>query len=404
MSHDSSRAYTIVIVGAGTAGATVAARLRRAGARDVALVDPDDWHYYQPLWTLAGGGRADVQDSRRPRSGLVPRGVSWIQDAAVGVDPERRTVQLRDGGEVSYRQLVMAPGLQLDWTKIPGLAQTIGSNGTSSNYRFDLAPRTWDLIRATRSGTAVFAMPSGPIKCAGAPQKIAYLAADHWRREGVLGDIDVHLVLPMPGMFGIPKFAQILADTAAGYGITVHLSSEISSVDGPGRTVTIRSLVTGRTSEIEYTMAHLVPPQSAPDWVKSSALADPSDPGGYVDVDQHTLQHRRYPDVFALGDVAGTPSSKTGAAVRHQAPVVVRNMLDAWRGRELTGRYDGYASCPLTLSHRRLLLAEFDYSMQPAPSNPLPWPDTTEPLVDFNQLKKTGLPLMYWHGMLRGLV
>lgn len=205
-------------------------------------------------------------------------------------------------------------------------------------------------------------------------------------------------------MFGIPKFAQILADTAADYGMTVHLSSEISAVDGPGRTVTIRSLDTGRTHELKYTMAHLVPPQSAPDWVKASPLADPSDPNGYIEVDQYTLQHRRYPDVFALGDVAGSPNSKTGAAVRHQAPVVVRNMLDAWRGRELTGRYDGYASCPLTLSQRRLLLAEFDYSMQPAPSNPLPWPDTTEPLVDFNRFKKTGLPLMYWHGMLKGLV
>lgn len=403
MPRESSQEHTIVVVGAGTAGATVAARLRRAGARDVAVIDPYDWHYYQPLWTLVGGGRADIEHSRRRRASLMPRGHTWIKDAAVGVDPVRRTVQLRSGAEVAYRQLVMAPGLQLDWAKVPGLAQTIGSHGTSSNYRFDLAPKTWDLIRATTSGTAVFAMPAGPIKCAGAPQKIAYLAADHWRRTGVLGDIDVHLVLPTPGMFGIPKFAQVLADTAADYGITVHLSSEISAVDGPGRTVTIRSLDTGRTRELEYTMAHLVPPQSAPDWVKASPLADPSDPNGYIEVDQYTLQHRRYPEVFALGDVAGTPNSKTGAAVRHQAPVVVRNMLDAWHGRELTGHYDGYASCPLTLSQRRLLLAEFDYSGKPAPSNPLPWPDTTEPLVDFNQFKKTGLPLMYWHGMLKGL-
>lgn len=395
--------HTIVIVGAGTAGATVAARLVRAGARDVAVIDPYDQHYYQPLWTLVGGGRARIEDSVRPRRDLMPRSVRWIRRAASGVDPRRRVVTLDDGTEVGYGQLVMAPGLQLDWHKVPGLKETIGRHGTSSNYRFDLAPKTWELIRGTTSGTAVFSMPAGPIKCAGAPQKIAYLAADHWRRQGVLGRIDVHLVLPTPGMFGIPKFSDILARTAADYGITVHLNSEVGSVDGLGSTLTIRNVQTGAQQQLAYDMAHLVPPQSAPDWVKTSPLADANDPNGYVEVDKHTLQHVRYPEIFALGDAGSTPNSKTGAAVRHQAPVVVANMRAAWQGRELPAAYDGYASCPLTLSQRRLLLAEFDYSMQPAPSYPLPWPDTTEPLLDFNLFKKTGLPLMYWHLMLKGL-
>jgi sulfide:quinone oxidoreductase len=395
--------HTHVIVGAGSAGATVAARLHRAGARDIAVVDPYPMHYYQPLWTLVGGGRARQEDSQRPREQVMPKGVRWIKDFAEGVDPLRRTVQLREGGEVGYGQLVMAPGIQLDWHQVPGLEETIGQHGTSSNYRFDLAPKTWDLIRTTTSGTAVFSMPAGPIKCAGAPQKIAYLAADHWRREGVLQDIDIHLVLPTPGMFGIPKFAKILADTAADYGITVHLSSEVSAVDGPNRTVTIRHLETGETRSLGYTMAHLVPPQSAPDWVKASLLADAADPKGYVEVDKNTLQHVRFPEVFAPGDAVSTPNSKTGAAVRHQAPVVVANMKSAWQGRPLRASYDGYASCPLTLSQRRLLLAEFDYSMQPTPSNPLPWPDTTEPVTDFNLFKSRGLPLMYWNLMLKGL-
>lgn len=395
--------HTHVIVGAGSAGATVAARLHRSGSRDIAIIDPYPMHYYQPLWTLVGGGRARVQESQRPREKVMPKGVRWIKDFAEGVDPHRRTVQLRDGGEVGYDQLVMAPGIQLDWHKVPGLKETIGENGTASNYRFDLAPKTWELIRGMRSGTAVFSMPAGPIKCAGAPQKIAYLAADHWRREGVLGNIDIHLVLPTPGMFGIPKFAQILADTARDYGITVHLSSEVSAVDGPGRTVTIRNLDSGAEESLGYTMAHLVPPQSAPDWVKASPLAGADDPNGYVEVDKNTLQHVRFPEVFALGDAGSTPNSKTGAAVRHQAPVVVANMKAAWQGEPLTASYDGYASCPLTLSQRKLLLAEFDYSMQPTPSNPLPWPDTTDPVTDFNLFKSAGLPLMYWNLMLKGL-
>lgn len=397
------RQHTIVIVGAGTAGTSVAARLRRAGAQDVAIIDPYDNHYYQPLWTLVGGGMAPQSASSRPRSEVMPQGVHWIKGTATAVDPDARTVTMDDGSTVGYTQLVMAPGIQLDWGKVPGLKETIGEHGTSSNYRFDLAPKTWELIRGMRSGTAVFTMPAGPIKCAGAPQKIAYLAADHWRREGVLQDIEMHLVLPTPGMFGVPHFAEILRRTADDYGINVHLSSELKSIDGPARTLTFGGLEGGETTTLSYDMAHLVPPQSAPDWVKASPLSTGEGPG-YVAVDKHTLQHVRHPDVFALGDAGSTPNSKTGAAIRKQAPVVVQNMKDAIQGKSLSGRYDGYASCPLTLSRDRILIAEFDYDLNLVPSNPLPWPDTTEPLVDKGTFKRYMLPAMYWHGMMKGLV
>lgn len=399
------RQHTIVIVGAGSAGTSTAGRLHRAGARDVAIIDPWEMHYYQPLWTLVGGGRAKQAASARPREQVMPKDITWIKERAVGVDPERKTVLLGDGSQVGYGQLVMTPGIALDWHKVPGLKETIGQHATASNYRFDLAPKTWDLIKDTSRGTAVFSMPSGPIKCAGAPQKIAYLAADHWRKEGVLNNIDIHLVLSTPGMFGIPKFADILRRTAEGYDIQVHLSSEVSAVDGPRRTVTVRNIGdgddAGREFQIAYDMAHLVPPQSAPGWVKESPLADPDDPNGYIQVDKHTLQHTRYPDVFALGDAGSTPNSKTGAAVRHQAPVAVANMKAGWQGKPLPASYDGYASCPLTLSQRKLLLAEFDYTMQPTPT--FRWPDTTEPIIDLGAFKKYGLPTLYWHFMTKGL-
>ncbi|PIE27048.1 MAG: pyridine nucleotide-disulfide oxidoreductase [Micrococcales bacterium] len=399
--------HDIVVVGAGTAGNSVASRLHRAGARDIAVVDPWSNHYYQPLWTLVGGGVARVQHSARPREKLLPKGSHWIKKAANGVDPEQKLVHLDDGTSVGYGQLVMVPGIQLDWDKIPGLRETLGKDGVSSNYRFDLAPLTWDFIQQTHSGTAVFTMPSGPIKCAGAPQKIAYLACDYWRKQGVLKNIDVHLVIPTPAMFGIPKFADILKRTADDYGITVHFESEMVEVDASSRKATIRKVATaadaGQTEVLDYDFMHATPPQSAPDWVKASPLAGAEDPFGYVEVNKHTLQHVRYPDVFSLGDVGNTPNSKTGAAIRKQAPVAAKNMLSAAKGEPLRASYNGYASCPLTLSRKWLLLAEFDYAMQPTPSNPLPWPDTTEPVIDYNLFKRVGLPVMYWNLMLKGL-
>ena len=396
----STSSHRVLIVGGGSAGVTVAARLKRAGDTDVPMIEPSDTHWYQPLWTLVGGGLADVAKSSRPQASVMPKGVTWIRARAAAVDPDACVVTLEDGRTVGYEYLVMAPGIQLNWGGITGLPDALGKNGVSSNYSPELAPRTWDFIRSTTKGTAVFAQPAGAIKCAGAPQKIAYLAADHWRRQGVLKDIDVHLVLPTPGMFGVPEFARILEQVVDRYGITVHFNSEVVEVDGGAREVIVRDNAGDTKERLAFDVFHAVPPQSAPDWVRNGPLAD-STPAGYVAVDKHSLRHVTYENVFALGDAGSTPNSKTGAAVRHQAPTVVQNLRDAMAGRSVSAQYDGYASCPLTTARDRMLLAEFDYTLKPAPS--IPMLNTKREHKDFGLLKKYGLPTLYWNLMLKGL-
>ncbi|ULE31938.1 NAD(P)/FAD-dependent oxidoreductase [Mycobacterium sp. IDR2000157661] len=393
--------HHVLIIGGGTAGITVAARLLRKGIRDVAVIEPSETHYYQALWTLVGAGRAKAASTARPEASVMPREVTWIRNAAAAVDPQANTVTCGDGATYEYDVLVVCPGIQLDWDRTEGLRESLGRNGVSSNYRFDLAPRTWDFIRSTRSGSAVFTMPSGPIKCAGAPQKIAYLACDHWRREGVLGDIDVHLVVPTPRIFGIPEIADNLDKVISDYGINLHTASEVTSVDAEARKVTVTSVGAGGSQTmLPFDVLHVAPRQSAPDWVKASPLSA-SDPNGYVEVDKHTLQHVRYPNVFSLGDAGSTPNSKTGAAIRKQAPVVVDNIVAFLKGEPLRARYDGYASCPIVTSSHAMLLAEFDYSLQMTPTFPLI--DPTKPHRAYWYLKKYGLPFMYWNLMLKGL-
>ena len=272
----------------------------------------------------------------------------------------------------------------------------------SSNYQFDLAPRTWDLIRTMRSGTAVFMMPSGPIKCAGAPQKIAYLACDFWRKEGVRNDIDVHLVIPTPRIFGIPAIADHLDAIIADYGINLHTNSEVTSVDAAAHKVAVSGVGDGGTdTTLPYDMLHAVPRQSAPDWLKAGPLSS-GDANGYVDIDKHTMQHVRHPNVFGLGDAGSSPNSKTKAAIREQAPVVADNIDSYLKHQPLRAAYDGYASCPIVTSSHAMLLAEFDYSLDMTPSFPLL--DPTKPHRAYWYLKKYGLPFMYWNLMLKGLV
>ncbi len=391
--------HRVLVIGGGSAGITVAARLMHKGVTDVGLIEPSPMHYYQPLWTLVGGGRAPVGESGRSEASVMPKGVDWIHERAESVDPDAQTVAT-DVGTHGYDHLVVCPGIQLDWNKVGGMADAVTTPFVSSNYTKDLAPKTWDLVRTMRSGTAVFTMPSGPIKCAGAPQKIAYLAADWWRKQGVLNDIRVVLVLPTPGMFGVKVFSDELERVVARYGIEVRKSSELVEVDPDGRQAVISDNTNDTKDTVHYDLMHVVPPQSAPDWIKASPLSVPDNPAGYVDIDKHTMQHVRYPNIFSLGDAGSSPNSKTGAAIRKQAPVVADNVAASLNGQSLRGSYGGYSSCPLTTSRTKMLLAEFDYTMEPKPTFPVI--DTTKERRDMWFLKRYGLPFMYWNLMLRG--
>ena len=391
--------HRVVIVGGGAAGISMAARLKRTQS-DIVVIEPSDKHYYHPLWTLVGAGHAKAEQTERTEASVMPKGVRWIKESASSFDPENNVVETSGGTRLEYDVLIVCPGIQLDWDQIPGVSEAIGKNGVSSNYEYDLAPKTWEFIQQTKSGTAVFTMPSGPIKCAGAPQKIAYLACDRWRQAGLLDKIDVHLVLPTPGMFGVKEFSDALDAVVADYGINVHFESELVSVDPDRKRAAFKSMNEGEAGfELDYDMMHVVPPQSAPNWVKSSPLST-DQPTGYVDVDKHTLQHVRYPNVFALGDAGSTPNSKTGAAVRKQAPVVTANVLNQLDGEPASAEYGGYASCPLTTSGKAMLLAEFDYTMRPTPSFPII--NLQKPRRDMWYLKKYGLPFLYWNMMLKG--
>ncbi|GAC1578301.1 MAG: FAD/NAD(P)-binding oxidoreductase [Candidatus Dormibacteria bacterium] len=393
--------HRVLIIGGGSAGISVAARLRNAGQTDVAVIEPADTHYYQPLWTLVGGGRAPAAESARAEKRVMPRGVRWIRDAATEIDPEAQVVGLRSGDSVGYDFLVVAPGIQLDWDRIPGMRAAVDGPQASTNYEYAFAPKTWRLIKDMRRGTAVFTMPAGPIKCAGAPQKIAYLACDWWRQQGVLADIHVVLVLPTPAMFGVPEFSRVLERVVDRYGIDVRLQHELTSIDAADRVLTLTDhREGGGTSTLQYDFLHAVPPQSAPDWIKRTPLADPANPAGYVAVDKATHQHVTYPNIFALGDAGSTPNSKTGAAIRKQAPVVVANLQAVMQDRELPARYDGYASCPITTARNRMLLAEFDYTMKPHPTIPLI--NLQKERYSMWLLKRRGLPFLYWNLMLKG--
>lgn len=396
----------VLIIGGGTAGITVAAQLRRKGIQNVAIIEPSTKHYYQPLWTLVGAGAAKAEQSVREEKHYIPRGTIWIRDSAEEIDPERKFVVTRNATLVHYDFLVVAPGIVSDWQKIAGATETLGQNGVSSNYEFDLTTKTWQFMQQTHEGIALFttpntAEPGYTVKCGGAPQKIAYLAADYFRRQK--RPVKVIFATPSASLFPVPQFRSVLENVCSRYGIEILTQHELIAVDPKKREATfaLKDQPTA-TRTIPYQMLHIAPPQRPADFIRRSPLAySDGQRMGFVEVDIHTLQHTRYPNVFAIGDAAGLPTARTGAAVRKQAPVVVHNLMQVMQGKEPDKHYNGYTSCPLVTGYGRMLLAEFDYDDNPTPSIPLL--NVFKERYDMWLLKKYGLPWMYWNLMLRGL-
>ncbi len=395
--------HTVVIIGGGAAGiATAASLLARDPKLDIAIIDPADQHYYQPGWTLVGAGVFSAEQTSRQMASLIPRGVHWIKAAVAAFEPEQNAVLLEGGRVIRYRTLIVCPGLKLDWEAIPGLSETLGRNGVTSNYRYDLAPYTWQQVQGLRRGNALFTQPPMPIKCAGAPQKAMYLSGDHWKRHGRIGDVKIEFLNAGAVLFGVADYVPALMEYVKRYEATLSFGHTLTAVDGPRQVATFsRALADGSRETVQrsFDLLHVVPPQRAPDFIKASPLADAA---GWVDIDAGTLQHKRHANVFGLGDAGNTGNAKTAAAARKQAPVVAHNVVAQMRGQPINAHYDGYGSCPLTVERGKIVLAEFLYGGKLAPSFPNWMLDGRKPSRLAWLLKERILPPLYWQGMLKG--
>ncbi|MFD1629794.1 NAD(P)/FAD-dependent oxidoreductase [Pseudopedobacter beijingensis] len=413
--------YQIAIIGAGTAGIMTAAQLlKKDKSLDVVIVDPADKHYYQPAWTLVGAGTYDFDKTEKRIRDLIPEQAEWIQDSVISFYPEENKIELKKGIKISYNYLVVAPGLVNDLSLIEGLEDAVKKGVVCSNY---IDPKyTWECLKNFKGGNAVFTQPTTPIKCGGAPQKIMYLAADYLRRNGLDKKSNVVFATPGTVIFGVKRIADTLMKVIHRYNVHFKPFYAPVKIDAEQKIVYFKSVapddnncivnegnVLGEKQqgdsliEMPFDLLHLAPPQTAPKFVKESVLVNEA---GWLDVDINSLQHKKYPNIFGIGDVAALPTAKTGAAIRKQAPVVVDNILKLIKGKAADNKsYQGYSSCPLVTGYGKMVLAEFNYKNEFTPDPKLKMMligDSSKEHWRLWLLKKYMLPYLYWHKMMNG--
>lgn len=399
--------HRVLVVGGGSAGQAISHQLARSGVfdnhGDIAIIDPKTSHDYQPGWTLVGAGLKTKEELRRPMSELAGDGdgLQLYEDAVESFNPESNTVKTRDGKTISYEHLVVVPGLGQFPEKITGLAEALADSSAkvASIYDYNSCDTVWKYIQEHQSGPAIFTQPPQPHKCAGAPQKIMWLALDHWKKQGVRGDIPISYATALAGMFAVPKYSQVLEQLRKERDVEGLFGHNLTSIEGSTATFTQAS---GEKVTRPFSFLHVTPPQGPLSFIRNSPLADPT--SGFVSVDQHTTQHTKYANVWSAGDSSSLPTSKTAAAITAEAPVLVANLIRAVLGGQgEEARYDGYTSCPLLTEYGKVLLAEFKYGGEPKETfNNLLGIDQAQPSRAFYHLKKDFFPWVYYNSYVKG--
>lgn len=399
--REAKQNFQFVVVGGGSGGMAISSTLCRKYPHSTAIIEPSENHYYQPLWTLVGGGIEHLDQSVRPTSSLISSHCTWFKTKVVEFNPEKNIIVTADGNEIGYEFLIVAVGLQLRYDKVAGLQQAFGTPGVGCNYSHQTVNDTWKAIQNFQGGNAIFTLPNTPIKCLGAPQKIMYLAEAHFRDHGVRDKTKVMFNSALDKIFGVQKYADSLRSIIKKRDIQLNFKRNLIEIK-PETKEAIFEVLDGSQTEkkletYQYDMIHVTPPMGPPDCLLGSPI---SDGNGFVDVDKITMRHKKYPNIFALGDCANSPNGKTAAAVAGQSGVIKENLFALLDGKPMPAQYDGYTSCPLVTGHSKLILAEFDYNGNPLETFPF---DQGKERYTMYYMKKDILPEVYWNGLVKGL-
>jgi len=419
--RDSRARAKVVVVGGGSAGITMVARLQAMLHHpDITLIEPNAVHHYQPGYTLIAGNEFKPQEILMPEADLIPSRVKWLQDRVIELDPDHNALRTAANGRITYDFLVMVPGLQLNFDLVEGIDRaSLGQGNAHCIYDFDGSIRCRDaILEASQKGAGrlVFTNTYTKVKCGGAPKKICLLAEESMQKTGARERFSIDFYSNSTNLMTPKVFGDKLAEIYAERDIRTHFLHRLKGIDTQIKEAVFEQIPAASLAptpaganypevKVSYDFLHFLPPMSAPDFVRDSPLPIMEGSlrhGAWIDVDKHTMVHKRYANIISLGDCAGLPTSKTGAAIRMQAPIAAANLISLMEGKAPARHYNGYTACPIITERGKVLMCEFKYDKELDPTIPF-----LDPSVDRGMwwvLKRHGLKPMYYHGMLRGRI
>ncbi|CAG9863655.1 unnamed protein product [Phyllotreta striolata] len=389
----------VLVVGGGSGGCATAAKFSKIlNKNDLIVLEPSDYHYYQPLFTLIGGGANKLEDSRKKEKDVLPTNCTWLRDKALEYEPEKNTVRTEKGHTIEYDYMLVATGLELRYDKIPGLLQALDKpTDVCSIYSPKYVSHTYEVLKKLETGNAIFTFPNSPVKCPGAPQKICYLTDHYLRKHNRRGNVKVTYNTSLPVIFGVKAYADALWKLCNERDINVNVRTNLVQVNADKNEAIFENLdKPEEKTTVKFNMLHVTPPMATPESLsKNKQLTNGA---GFVDVNKDTMQHLNYKNVFAIGDCSSSPNSKTAAAAAAQTKVVFENMNAVMKGDSPRLMYDGYASCPLVTGDK-CILAEFDYDLKPLETFPF---NQAREIRLMYIMKKYFMPTLYWKLMMNG--
>lgn len=388
--------YKLVILGGGAGGISTASRILSKNKNlknDVLIIEPNDYHYFQPAWPLVGSGEVELESTWKRMDKVMPKGSEWLQENVEKLDPTARVVTAGNYN-IEYDFLVVAMGIKLDYEAIEGLPEALGTNGICTNYLVDYVEYTYETLKEVKTGNIIVTKPKSKIKGGVSAENSLFTMDDFLKSKDSSADIIFRS--GKPEIFEVKKYDDSLREQMDGKNIDYELSQELTGIDAQAKEAIFENVETGERSTIPFEMIVVTPPMNGPSVLEGSGLLDGE---GWVDVDPYTMMHKTYTTVFSLGDSSSLPTVKMGGAVRKQLPVLVDNVLDRMEDKDPSHKYDGKTACPIATEYGELILAEFGYDKIPEETTYL---DQSEDKKFLYQFKKNMLPIMYWYGMLKG--
>lgn len=390
----------LLILGGGTAGTMMANKLRKALDKQewaITIIDKHRIHYYQPGFLFIPFGIYNADDVKKPKSDFFPSGVDVVYSEVDKIEPEKNQVLLSGGKVLQYDYLIVATGTQIRPDETPGMKDKLWHKEIFDFYTIEGAIALQKFFKSWEGGKLVMAITEMPFKCPVAPIEFVCLADHYFTIKGIRDKVDISFVTPLGGAFTKPIATKVLSDLLKEKNINIIPDFYIEHIDNDNK-----KLVSYDEKEVPFDALTIVPMNMGDEMIARSGMGDDMN---YIPTDKHTLQSKKYENIFILGDASDIPTSKAGSVAHFAGEILYENILNAIEGRAMSAKFDGHANCYIETGFGKGALIDFNYDTEPLPGTyPLPGigPFGLLKNTKINHYGKIMFRWIYWHMLLRG--